>query len=123
MNTSKEALFDILKYPAISRLAPLRIILKKDDDGNYLGYCENSFSMSWEKDRIQIHWSGTAYSNLGTTHTLDATEITGPEGVDCECLDPLSDSCPIEIDWESWANAKTKYDKRNARFKIRKHYD
>jgi len=119
MLKNKEVVFDILKYPRLAELAPLRIIVKKDEDGKYLGYCENSFSMSWETNRVNVCWSGVAYSNLGTTHTLDATNTKGPAGVNCEILDPLSEDCPIRIDWERWLNATGKYDQRNASFKVR----
>ncbi|HET8688788.1 MAG TPA: hypothetical protein VFM18_19395 [Methanosarcina sp.] len=113
-----EKLFDILKYPDLAKYTPMRIILKKDDEGNYQGYCEESFSMGWYKDRVQIHWSGKAYSNFGTTHDLDATKVTTPsEG--CEILDPLADDCPIEIDWGRWLTATSKFERRNAKFKLK----
>lgn len=99
------------------RCAPYRIVLKKTEDGTYLGLCENSFSMSWEKDRVQIYWSGTGYSNLGTTHQLDAVSWAAHNAKEGDLvLDPFSDDCPIEIDWTRWLKATNKYDSRNARF-------
>ena len=99
------------------RRAPYRVVLTKNPDGTHLGLCENSFSMSYEKNRVLIFWSGKAYSLLGE-HQLDAVAWAQHQ-VKSETdlvFDPFSDECPIEIDWDRWLTAKTKYDQRNARF-------
>lgn len=99
---------------------PLRIVMKKDEDGNLLGYCENSFSMSFEKARVRIWWSGTAYSNFGSTHEIDGIgDATHNSKEGDLILDPLDKDCPVDIDWNSWLNATGKYDRRNARFKMK----
>ena len=102
------------------RNAPYRVILRRDKDGKITGLCENSFSMSWEPNRIYIYWSGKAYSNFGTTHQLEAiSEAQANKDKyyqDAEIYDPFSDDCPIEIDWNRWLTATSKYDSRNAHF-------
>lgn len=121
-------LMTILKAPAeLIKYMPIRCLFKKED-GQLYGLCENSFSMSWEKDRALIMWSGKAYSNLGTTHQLTAIDdaeyqrksyaTKDPDG-EYIIIDPLSEDSPIDIDWERWLAATSKYDSRNARFKLK----
>jgi hypothetical protein len=114
-NYSEDSTHAVIKY-GLSRFLPMRIILKKTDEG-YEGYCEDSFSMSFYKQRVRIWWSGTAYSMLGE-HTLDGIKDATHHLKDGEMMfDPLSDDCPVEIDWERWRNAERKFDSRNAHFR------
>ena len=105
----------------IIKMAPFRIILKCDAEGKLQGLCENSFSMSWESNRVLIFWSGKAYSMLGE-HELDAQKNAehNRNKPDEAIYDPFSDECPIEIDWVRWLNATSKYDQRNAHFTVLK---
>jgi hypothetical protein len=126
MNT-EESTATVLKYN-LSRLLPLRVVLKKvqisKPDNTIIetwnGLCENSFSMGWMESRVRVWWSGKAYSMLGEHY------INGIDDAKHNCrdsgeiiFDPLSDDCPIEIDWEMWTKAKTKFDQRNAIMKVK----
>lgn len=110
--------FEVLKHD-IAKYFPIRVVLRKTNDGKLQGLCEDSFSMSCVDNRVRIWWSGKAYSMLGE-HILngiaDATHNMREGDI---LVDPLSEDCPITIDWERWTNATSKYDKRNAHFKLR----
>lgn len=105
---------------------PLRILLRKTADGQYEGEVEHSFHLSWERDKVGIYWSGTAYSLLGACQ-LDA--IKDAEGNAARkndpssiiVCDPLSTECHVEVDIVTWTKAfmspkANKFDKRNAPF-------
>lgn len=110
--------FGVLKH-GLSRYLPLRVVLRKEDDGNLKGLCEESFSMSMSPAFVRIWWSGKAYSMLGE-HILSGIDDAKHNAKSGDLvLDPLAEDCPIEIDWEKWLNATTKYGKRNAPFKIK----
>jgi len=97
---------------------PLRIVLKRTPEG-ILGLTEESFSMGWEKDRVNIFWSGKAYSMLGE-HVLDAKEDAARNSREGdEVWDPADENCPVSINWTKWINATNKYDKRNAPFEVK----
>lgn len=57
-------------YP-LETYGKMLIIVRKNEQGQYEGYCENSFSMDWIKNYCRIYTSNTMYSILGT-HNLDA---------------------------------------------------
>ncbi len=96
-------------------LLPLRIVLKRTPEG-IEGLTEESFSMGWEKNRVNIFWSGKAYSMLGE-HVLDAEkDATHHRKPGEEVWDPTDENCPVSINWTRWINATNKYDKRNAPF-------
>lgn len=83
------------------RLARLKerpgyIILGRGRGKNtYVGYVENSFSMSVDEQHTNFFWSGTAYSNFGSKHELDGK-------VTCEeHLEALRRNHP-ETEWEAW---------------------
>ena len=107
---------DVLKYD-LGRLMPLRCVIKRDEDGKIHGLTEESFSMGWETDRVNIFWSGKAYSILGE-HVIDgvSTAQDNAERLGGIIIDPLSPDSPIVIDWQKWRAATNKYDKRNAPF-------
>jgi hypothetical protein len=109
----------------LQELAPIYAVFTVNKEGEIFGLVEESFSMSLSKERANIFWSGKAYSNLGTTHVLDgkkwAEENCRQQGY--FMLDLLSQDCPIEIDFEGWLKAETKYYKRNAKFKVKKGFD
>jgi hypothetical protein len=117
---TEATVFDILKLPeGLVRFLPVRVLLRKGEDGTLEGYCEDSFSMSWVKNRARIYWSGTAYSNFGSTHQLDAVkDIQQDVKEGYLVVDPIAEDSPIKVDWERWLKATGKYDKRNAHFKI-----
>jgi len=115
------------------RHLPLRILLRITENGQYEGEVEHSFSLSWERDRVGIYWSGTAYNLLGTSQ-LDA--IKNAEGNAARkdnpsliiVCDPLSTECPVEVDIVTWVKAfmsprAKKFDKRNAPMKQKEHYE
>lgn len=80
--------------------------------GKYVGYVENSFSMSISVHRTQFHWSGTGYSNFGGT----VPGIDGAQDADTEIrklrekhpeynwqkYDVHSEDIPVSIDWDDW---------------------
>jgi len=110
--------FAVLKY-GLSRYLPIRVVLRKDDTGKLGGLCEESFAMGVYPAQVRIWWSGKAYSFLGE-HTLsginDAEHNSHPGDIIC---DPLSNDSPIEVDWEKWLAATSKFGKRNAPFKFK----
>jgi hypothetical protein len=113
-----EKTFNVLKYD-LSRLLPLRIVLRKDEDGKLKGLCEDSFSMSLSEHNVRIWWSGRAYSILGE-HLINGIEDAEHNAKKGDLiLDPLSEDCPIEVNWERWRAATTKYSQRNALFKVK----
>ncbi len=124
MNTSaivEEPLID----ERLRRFLPIRIILKKEPDGRYSGMVEHSFSLGWDTHRVNIFWSGKAYSMLGE-HDLDAIKNAeyNNEHMKGEVYDPLSQNCPVAVDFTSWLEALAekpgrKFDKRNAFFEQR----
>ena len=116
-------------YEKLIRFMPIRVVLRRHADGEIEGLVENSFSMDWSKQRVNIFWSGKAYSMLGE-HMLDGVESaeynckkTEPDLFTPEefVVDPLAEDSPIEIDWEAWLNATDKFTKRNAPFKVKQH--
>jgi hypothetical protein len=113
-------LFNIIKAPAeLIRFMPIRVILRKGEDGTLHGLCEESFSMSTQPTKIRIWWSGKAYSILGEHHINgieDANYNAKPGDL---IIDPLAEDCPIEIDWDRWLSAKDKFNQRNASFKLK----
>lgn len=101
---------------------PIRVVLELQD-GVIHGLTELSFAMQMDPKRVNIFWSGKAYSILGE-HVVD-----GVSWADENCkpnlgqvvVDPLSPDSPIEVDWERWLAAVTsptgsKFHKRNAPF-------
>lgn len=112
----KSDLFTIIKHSEqLTPMMPLRIILRKEDN-NLAGLCEDSFSMSTVRGKARIWWSGKAYSMLGE-HTIDGVKDAEHNAKEGDIIyDPLSEECPVTIDWDKWLNATTKYEKRNASF-------
>ena len=112
------------------RQLPVFIVLARQPGANAVsGLIENSFSMDWSDDRVNMFWSGTAYSILGQH------EIDGRENADFNCrkmaqtrptwelkvYDARADDCPVTIDWDRWIDAMLvgqarKFDARNAHF-------
>lgn len=105
----------------LQSLLPLRIILKKCEDGRYEGMVEHSFHLAFDKHRVNIFWSNTAYDQFGGKHNLKAIKDAEYNAaiLGGEVYDPLSPECPVAVDLYSWIetikdkNAK-KFDKRNA---------
>ncbi len=112
--------FEVLKAPpGIARFLPIRVVLRKQEDGTYHGLCEQSFAMSTEPNAVRIWWSGKAYSILGE-HLINGIDDANYQLKEGDIvIDPLSDDSPIEVDWDKWVNATGKYGKRNAPFKMK----
>lgn len=110
---------------------PVFIVLARMPQENaYRGLIERSFSMDWDKDRVNMFWTGTAYSFLGT-HSIDGKEDAEhmckiyserfPEW-EIKVYDAKDKNCPVEIEWEAWAEAMlacSKFNSRNAKFSIK----
>ena len=113
-----DQLAEVLKTPqALVRFLPIRIVLRKTEEGKLQGLCEDSFSMSMSDHNVSIFWSGKAYSMLGE-HNLDGIKNAEHNAKPGDLiLDPLSEDCPVVINWDKWLNATTKYAQRNAPFK------
>ena len=118
IDTQEDKTFAVLKH-GLSKYLPIRIVLRKNEDGKLQGLCEDSFSMSMSDYNVRIWWSGKAYSMLGE-HNLSGIEDAEHNAKEGDfILDPLLDECPVEINWEKWTTATTKYSKRNALFKVK----
>jgi len=101
----------------LERYLPIRVVVKVKD-GQVHGLVEHSFSMDWDPKRVNIFWSGKAYSILGE-HDLDGiswAQKNAEEHKDEYVFDPLAEDSPIEVDWEKWLAATDKFSKRNAPF-------
>lgn len=107
----------------LSHLLPIRVVIRRTEDGKIEGLIENSFSMDWSSFRVNIFWSGKAYSILGE-HNLDATKDAEHNAKSGDLvIDPLAEDSPIEVDWAIWRKATLKFDKRNAPFTMRKQHE
>lgn len=113
------------------RAMPVHIVLAIQPLSNsYHGLIEQSFSMEWDANRVNMFWTGTAYSMLGT-HQLDGAaeaeehrKLYAARHPDwrIEVYDAKSDDCPVEINWDNWVAcmvAGSKYGARNAYFTIK----
>ena len=109
----------------LARFLPVRAVIRWHADGSLEGLTEESWNMNWSDKRINIFWSGKAYSMLGesvlnaqadaehnckksTPHDLFTAQET--------IIDLMASDCPIAVDWKRWLDARHKYDKRNAHF-------
>ena len=104
----------------LARFAPIRVVYRIDPETEQIeGFVEESFSMNRSKTHIRVWWSGKAYSILGE-HFINGVEDAEQYVKDGYIsVDPLTDECPIEIDWAAWRAATSKYYKRNAPFKAK----
>jgi len=119
------SVFEILKVPEkVVRLMPIRIVLRIPPGGfGTEGMIENSFSMDWSKNRVRVWWSSKhATSNLGGTDIV----VNGIEDAEHNAeklggvvFDPMSDQCPVRIDWDAWMNPANKFESRNAPFEVK----
>jgi hypothetical protein len=117
---NEATLFDTLKTPAeLVRFLPIRVVLRKGEDGTLQGLCEDSFSMSMSQYNVRIWWSGKAYSMLGEHHINGEEDAKHNAKEGDLIIDPLSADCPVEINWDKWLTATTKYSQRNALFKLK----
>ncbi len=111
----------------------------------YVGYVENSFSMSISADRTQFLWSGTAHGNFGGKFELDGAAradrtLYGSDSFkglikeypeyQWEAYDVHSPGIPVHLDWDEWREGSAhsdrtlsgvvnKYVARNPRFEMR----
>jgi hypothetical protein len=110
---------------------PAYVLLRRQPGANsYEGYIEHSFSMDWSPDYVRVWWSGTAYSFLGT-HQIDGKATAEKDrdeyarrypDTEFVVFDLHSEECPIEIDWDVWADAMIagrKFASRNPKFTIK----
>jgi len=113
--------------PRLERFLPIRVVIRRHADSKIEGLVEHSFSMAWAEDRVNIFWSGKAYSILGE-HELDGVKNANGNCTPTEgdlftpeelVIDPLAPDSPIEIDWNKWLSATSKFNKRNAPFVVR----
>jgi hypothetical protein len=118
MQTDENKTFEVLKHN-LSRYLPIRVVIRHNE-GVIQGLVENSFSLDWSATRVNIFWSGKAYSMLGE-HDLNGIENAkhNAKAAGDLVIDPLAEDSPIEIDWEKWLASTTKFDKRNAPFKVK----
>lgn len=101
---------------------PIRVVLELQE-GVIHGLTELSFSMKMDPQRVNIFWSGKAYSILGE-HDLDGVswaEENCKPSLGQVVVDPLHPDSPIEIDWSAWLEAfrsptRSKFHRRNAPF-------
>lgn len=118
MVDNQDTLAAVLKYD-LARFLPLRIVMRKGDNGNLEGLVEYSFCLGTSSSDVRIWWSGKAYSMIGEHHINginDAEHNTKPGDL---IFDPLAEDCPVEINWVAWRSATQKYGQRNAPFKLK----
>lgn len=116
---TEDATAATLKYD-LARFAPIRVVYKVNPDTSKIeGYVEESFSMNSSETHIRIWWSGKAYSILGEHFINGVDDAAQYEKDGYISVDPLSEECPIIVDWEAWKNATAKYYKRNAPFTVK----
>lgn len=103
----------------LERFEPIRIVMREDESRRLKGLVEHSFAMDFDEKRVNIFWSGKAYSFLGE-HTLDAVESAKHNAKPGDYIfDPLDPMCPVQVDWAAWLSAGDKFTKRNAPFTTR----
>lgn len=111
-------------HDELTRFLPIRCVFRRGEDDALLGITEESWCMAESRERVNVFWSGKAYSILGE-HQIDgisdAKRNAGPDDI---VVDPLADDSPVEINWRFWldamkAGSKRKYDARNAPFFVR----
>ena len=109
----------------LERFLPLRVVIRRHADGSIEGLTEESWNMNWSDKRVNIFWSGKAYSILGESvldaeadarHNCNATATPDLYTAEEMVIDPMAEDSPIVVDWKRWLNASHKYDKRNAHF-------
>ena len=112
-----EELMSILKAPAeLVRFLPMRVVLRKSDEGVIEGLCEESFSMGWYEYNVRIWWSGIANG----VFKINGIDDAGHQAKEGDLIfDPLAEDCPIEIDWAHWLSTTSKFGRRNAPFKTK----
>lgn len=110
-----------IPHEELARFLPIRVVMRKDAEGRWLGITEETWCMSTSRERVNMFWSGKAYSILGE-HQINGIEAAqGNAGPGDTVIDPLDADSPIEINWRYWLDAmkvgaKRKYDSRNAPF-------
>jgi hypothetical protein len=122
MNAAQQKIFDMPVYVVLAR---------KPGENGLSGLIELSFAMDWSAERVNMFWTGTAYSILGK-HEIDGREWATDNcksmsrhhpDWDISVYDAHAEDCPIEIDWDRWTLAMTtntnKYYKRNAPFTMK----
>lgn len=112
----------------LERFLPIRMVVRIHE-GKVQGRTEHSFGMDWDDKRVNVFWSGKAFSIVGE-HQLDgiswAARNLNKFDVAQFVIDPLAEDSPIEVDWETWlADASRKpvdkYTARNAPFTVKPH--
>lgn len=103
------------------------VIVKQTPDGPWLGYVENSFSMSYEPNYVRVWATFVGVDNIvGATHQVDGhaeatynTKSLRKAHPDWEVAMYAGHNpeIPISIDWDKWYLAEGKYGFRNAPFK------
>jgi hypothetical protein len=121
-------------FNKIDRFLPVYVVLGLPPGQNaWQGYIENSWSMGWSEDRVRAWWSGTAYSNLGTTHQIDGKEDAEEQVRELtsrhrdwtiRAFDITAEDCPVQLDLNQWLldmeqGHRRKYQNRNPKFTIR----
>lgn len=90
------------------------VAMSKGGNTYHSGICENSFSMSLEEGKANFWWIGTAISNFGIKHELEADKVrknaerhmerfskSHPDLI-FELVDVRAEDCPLEFDWNHW---------------------
>lgn len=108
----------------LEKYLPIRCVFKRAPDGALLGITEENWTMGESRERVNMFWSGKAYSILGEHQLNGITCADENAHLGDMVIDPLADDSPIEINWRYWldamkAGAKRKYDSRNAPFFVR----
>lgn len=126
VENSPEQLFDGKTLEErLKSCSPMFAVLCVNSDGTLSGKVEHSFSMGKSLNRLNVFWSGTGYSFLGT-HKIDGKSWAAQN---CDkskgwfVVELNTEDCPVEVDWVSWLTADNKFARRNALFKMREGFD
>lgn len=98
--------------------APYRIILRKEK-GVWQAVTEESFCMGTSDAFANVWWSGQAHSFLGKMKVCAQTDALSHVREGDVLYDPMDPMCPVNINWEAWVIAESKYFMRNAPFTVK----
>jgi len=112
-----------------SQLPAWVVLVRQTPDGPWLGYVENSFSMSYETNYVRVWPTFTGIDNIvGAKHHVDGHKDATRHADEIAKNRPdwivgwwgrEDPDCPVEVDWNAWHRGTGKYAFRNAPMKAK----